>query len=101
MGQLTAPADTESHDSATVALVTLTETHRFFLSAQRSGLSKPGFSHALRVLETRLKVQLFRREPDETRLMLAGEAALVGARQALVHFERLERAARVQTSAHV
>jgi DNA-binding transcriptional LysR family regulator len=76
-------------------LIAIAETGSFTLAAQRLGLTQPGVSHSVLELETNLGVRLFERRRGEGALPTqAGKRALIEARAALVHLERLEQAAR-------
>jgi DNA-binding transcriptional LysR family regulator len=76
-------------------LVAIAETGSFTLAAERLGLTQPGVSHSVSELEANLQVRLFERRRGEGAVPTAsGSRALVEARAALTHIERLEAAAR-------
>jgi DNA-binding transcriptional LysR family regulator len=76
-------------------LIAIAETGSFTLAAERLGLTQPGVSHSVQELEKTLGVRLFERRRGEGAVATgAGQRALVEARAALVHLERLEQHAR-------
>src|SRR3989442_15709601 len=81
--------------------LTLADELHFGRTAQRLGISQPGVSEAVRVLESRLGVKIFDRTSRRVRLTPAGEAlkrnltpALAGLEQALADTSKLSRAGR-------
>src|SRR5437762_4423035 len=83
-----------------IFLVLADELH-FGRAAERLGISQPGVSEAVRVLESRLGVKIFDRTSRRVRLTPAGEAlkrnltpALAGLEQALADTSELSRAVR-------
>jgi DNA-binding transcriptional LysR family regulator len=79
----------------------LAEELHFGRTAERLGISQPGVSEAVRVLESRLGVKVFDRTSRRVRLTLAGEAlkhslapALAAVDQALADTSGLSRAVR-------
>jgi DNA-binding transcriptional LysR family regulator len=81
--------------------LTLADELHFGRTAQRLGISQPGVSEAVRVLESRLGVKIFDRTSRRVRLTPAGEAlkrnltpALAGLEQALADTSELSRAVR-------
>src|SRR5260370_18295309 len=83
-----------------IFLVLADELH-FGRTAERLGISRPGVSEAVRVLESRLGVKVFDRTSRRVRLTLAGEelkrslvAALAALDQALADTSQLARAVR-------
>jgi DNA-binding transcriptional LysR family regulator len=83
-----------------IFLVLADELH-FGRTAQRLGISQPGVSEAVRVLESRLGVKVFDRTSRRVRLTSAGEElrakavpALAAVEQALVQASMLSRAVR-------
>jgi DNA-binding transcriptional LysR family regulator len=80
-------------------MIAIAETGSFTLAAARLGVTQPGISHGIRELETSLGVRLFeRRRGEGASLTNAGSRALIEARAALVHIERLEQAARTEAT---
>jgi DNA-binding transcriptional LysR family regulator len=78
-------------------IIAVAETGSFTQAAIRLGLTQPGISHGIRELETNLGVRLFeRRRGEGASLTNAGSRALIEARAALVHLERLEHTARAE-----
>jgi DNA-binding transcriptional LysR family regulator len=81
--------------------LTLADELHFGRTAQRLGISQPGVSEAVRVLESRLGVKIFDRTSRRVRLTPAGEAlkrnltpALAELEQALADTSELSRAVR-------
>src|SRR5215472_462460 len=79
----------------------LTDELHFGRTADRMGISQPGVSEAIRVLESRLGVRLFDRTSRRVRLTSAGEAlrrdsapALAAVDGALAQTSRLSSAVR-------
>jgi len=83
-----------------IFLVVADELH-FGRTAERLGISQPGVSEAVRVLESRLGVKVFDRTSRRVRLTPAGEElkrhlapALAGLDQALAQTSQLSRSVR-------
>jgi DNA-binding transcriptional LysR family regulator len=83
-----------------IFLVLADELH-FGRTAERLGISQPGVSEAVRVLESRLGVKVFDRTSRRVRLTSAGEGlrrslvpALAGLDEALTQTSELSRAVR-------
>ena len=83
-----------------IFLVLADELH-FGRTAERLGISQPGVSEAIRVLESRLGVKIFERTSRRVRLTLAGEElkrtltpAVAAVDQALTGTSQLSRAVR-------
>jgi DNA-binding transcriptional LysR family regulator len=81
--------------------LTLTDELHFGRTAERLGISQPGVSEAVRVLESRLGVKVFDRTSRRVRLTPAGEAlkrslapALAAVDQALTETSQLSRTVR-------
>ncbi len=74
--------------------VALAEIGSFREAAERSGVTQPALSAAIKELETQLGAILFERGPRGATLTPAGEAALVRARRVLAGAEELVIAAR-------
>jgi DNA-binding transcriptional LysR family regulator len=76
-------------------LIAIAESGSFTLAAERLGLTQPGVSHCVRDLETNLGVRLFeRRRGESATLTDAGKRALIEARAAVVHLDRLAQTTR-------
>ncbi len=76
------------------AIIAIAETGSFTQAAMQLNLTQPGISHSVRELESKLGVRLFeRRRGEGASLTNAGSRALIEARVALVHLERLEHTA--------